>query len=1157
MSSPTLLVGLGGTGSKIVAKVSEMIPEEQRRNISCVIFDTDANDIPVIKEEHPEIRVVQTSARMTVGEYLEEDHYARDTWFPVNPPLDRKVLSEGAGQVRSISRLGFESAMRIGGMQPLHDAIQDLFKVDQKRADQALRVTIVSSLAGGTGSGLIVPVAMYIRRYLEDNFHQNANISRGFFILPEVFYGAIPADQRNNLKSNAYASLRELDAFLMKGNKTLSEEYRDSVKLELPVAGTDRHEEYDVSPYDFCFLFDAQNANGEKLNSLEQYMDHAANILYSMSIGPMNKRSNSSEDNVIRKLAKEQGRNRYAGAGASRLIYPYEDICRLIGLSWASSSISEQWLQYDRKYKEDLEKAQKRKEEGYAAEDVDRSREYVSSLTTDAQANMPFAKSIVHSVEPADQVPLYDKYVDEVSKHISEGLASSETVAAARQNALRYAREVTADSEIEDGRSSLKKGVAELKNYLQAGQNYVSGESRNVAYTLFEGSVNQGKNDEPFFLETIIRNSGDYLHPNAVRYLLIHINKRMKEELEKLRSANPKTYDSINSYISSPWKSLSDDGSVSIDDYQPKGFFNKKKTHKAAHADLASELNRNIKKTEGYLNSLLAEKIYEEGVKYTAQLIKGLEAFYDAFETQIGEIEDLQEEIFAKYTQAPGMTVRYVAASRPALNRLMKKYPYTGSTISVDSDLSRRITDKVFEYAKKTNKPNSSRYFGDLFEDQILDHYQEQANKKLARDLDNGVLEAIELEANLMLDEEQKESKLAVDSYIRNVINDTRNLSTPFIEKPSEINAAPIYACAFHPSLMPKRGDESYNAKLIQEELVAKGGTGDDDIDKNTILFYQSYYGLRANSLSKFAPPKDSETHHRNGGEYFNAYMELIRGIHPNSRLSQEITPHIDRRWHLAAKMPDLDEGNQVIEEYGINAAFFWTIVLDLLKFRTESSGKNVLELDKVYLALDDGTLLIDERNRASKLPEVLQALALQPAYVQRIRNYARQVIEQQTEAIKNVEKTEVYTRLRHLQTWFNPEVIGLPGAEGELKQSVNLFTIPLVMKASMPVDAISDQKLVDLLLVMLKESASYISGFCSPEELSGKIRDFVYEQYQNFVKVLLSIEENDNVISRAILKDSLIQDELDTASLFLQEKGVFGLSADIKEASRKMKDRI
>ena len=58
----------------------------------------------------------------------------------------------------------------------------------------------------------------------------------------------------------------------------------------------------------------------------------------------MNKRSNSSEDNTIRKLAKERGRNRYAGAGASMLVYPFEDIRTLIALKWTKQCVSKQWI---------------------------------------------------------------------------------------------------------------------------------------------------------------------------------------------------------------------------------------------------------------------------------------------------------------------------------------------------------------------------------------------------------------------------------------------------------------------------------------------------------------------------------------------------------------------------------------------------------------------------------------------------------------------------------------------------------------------------------------------------------------------------------------------------------------------------------------------
>ena len=73
MNAPTLLVGLGGTGSDIVQKVFERATPRQRENIGFVIFDTDVNELRVIEEKTPQIRTVQTSTRLTVGEYLDVD----------------------------------------------------------------------------------------------------------------------------------------------------------------------------------------------------------------------------------------------------------------------------------------------------------------------------------------------------------------------------------------------------------------------------------------------------------------------------------------------------------------------------------------------------------------------------------------------------------------------------------------------------------------------------------------------------------------------------------------------------------------------------------------------------------------------------------------------------------------------------------------------------------------------------------------------------------------------------------------------------------------------------------------------------------------------------------------------------------------------------
>ena len=67
MIAPTLLVGLGGTGSKIVCRVSKMVTEEQRKHIGFAVFDTDINELREIQEANPFIRTIQTSTKLTVS----------------------------------------------------------------------------------------------------------------------------------------------------------------------------------------------------------------------------------------------------------------------------------------------------------------------------------------------------------------------------------------------------------------------------------------------------------------------------------------------------------------------------------------------------------------------------------------------------------------------------------------------------------------------------------------------------------------------------------------------------------------------------------------------------------------------------------------------------------------------------------------------------------------------------------------------------------------------------------------------------------------------------------------------------------------------------------------------------------------------------------
>ena len=53
MNAPTLIVGLGGKGSDVALRVSRMVSDEQRQRIAFAVFDTDVNELRVIKEKNP------------------------------------------------------------------------------------------------------------------------------------------------------------------------------------------------------------------------------------------------------------------------------------------------------------------------------------------------------------------------------------------------------------------------------------------------------------------------------------------------------------------------------------------------------------------------------------------------------------------------------------------------------------------------------------------------------------------------------------------------------------------------------------------------------------------------------------------------------------------------------------------------------------------------------------------------------------------------------------------------------------------------------------------------------------------------------------------------------------------------------------------------
>lgn len=71
IDAPTLFVGVGGTGCRIVRRVAEMCRPGERENVNFVCLDTNVNDLASVSGSRSHIYTVQTSNTQTVGNYLD------------------------------------------------------------------------------------------------------------------------------------------------------------------------------------------------------------------------------------------------------------------------------------------------------------------------------------------------------------------------------------------------------------------------------------------------------------------------------------------------------------------------------------------------------------------------------------------------------------------------------------------------------------------------------------------------------------------------------------------------------------------------------------------------------------------------------------------------------------------------------------------------------------------------------------------------------------------------------------------------------------------------------------------------------------------------------------------------------------------------------
>lgn len=225
MERHIFLLGIGSTASKIVNTVARKI-QQLNIEVTCSVMDTDQRNLDKLDS----VCKVSLATQDCIGDVvsrLEEEFVSN--LFPCkdnkaeNGFINSLSCSNGAGCWRAKGLLLWEDFISdVDRRRALFDIIDDLLK---SANHSELEIYIVSSLCGGTGSSLFVPVSSYIKQYIKTATSKDIKI-KGFLLGSDIFESIVSAEQFVRINANAYATLRELNAFMQnKSSATFSKIY--------------------------------------------------------------------------------------------------------------------------------------------------------------------------------------------------------------------------------------------------------------------------------------------------------------------------------------------------------------------------------------------------------------------------------------------------------------------------------------------------------------------------------------------------------------------------------------------------------------------------------------------------------------------------------------------------------------------------------------------------------------------------------------------------------------------------------------------------------------------------------------------------------------------------------------------------------------------
>lgn len=733
-----------------------------------------------------------------------------------------------------------------------------------------------------------------------------------------------------------------------------------------------------------------------------------------------------------------KGRARYCGAGCSRLIYPYEDIRRYFGLKWSEASISGEWLELDKRYRQEV------KDGDILDSPLARAKSFVNNFEILRDQNDMFAAL---GRETAITIREYDRdglevvreksigedYIECLERFADEWSKNGLTAECQRLRDLdeehMSASVPSTSHQVEERARNLGDGwsgrIVELYGRFEKRNRdlfeIVTGEEPKLTrihaermFKIREGDENPlaTMNDTQYVEHYISKLNGTGgKHPLVVRHILYSVLIALQDAIDEKSSE----CEGDKSNISSEFDAYFDDGegakySQLVNEEERVNFatpllkmlgvdpkINEDTTGKLAkRGEEVLETRDEVDKLRRKIAELEVFRAAKEHVEW---LVSAYEGFFNYLEGQITELASQVEDIELRsgYNSRTGSPTLYVCASKSCLEQLYEQCPQIGSSANLPAELCADIFRGVARYIALagSSKTQSDRNragktaFADLFQRSFIDFWTmrlEDPAYGYQSVVDKTALGAILDEARYTMPP-YIQGEEAVTTYVRgylvDVIREAYDLAKPYIKRPNEglerWDASHKGSCIYAAGIFDGLGGFSRIAHECLEDVRGIEVIG-DEVSVHELVFSRAVYGFMADQLPNYACERYGKVYHR-AGEYHRAYWKLVSTLSPSNERNDRTTPHIDKRWHLISYLPDMSDDYQRKLRRQIVRAFFFGLSYEAFGSNRGRDGSYIFHL-KGERDMGQIELMVPDGSKCDRFHKLFEALKFDPQIV-------------------------------------------------------------------------------------------------------------------------------------------------------------------------------